>query len=107
MTACANFQLPMIAFTMAFVSPQKISLTSPFGIIASSILLTLFWILAWTVYRLYFSALSHIPGPPIAAVTGLYEFYYNCILGGKYGFEIERMHQRYGMSCSPWPLHAV
>ena len=48
-------------------------------------------------YRLYLSPLAQIPGPKIAAVSGLYEFYYDCVLGGKYFFEIERMHNVYGM----------
>ena len=49
------------------------------------------------VYRLYLSPLAQIPGPKIAAVSGLYEFYHDCMLGGKYIFEIERMHNLYGM----------
>ena len=48
-------------------------------------------------YRLYFSPLAQVPGPKIAAVSGLYEFYYDCVLAGKYAFEIERMHNVYGM----------
>ena len=54
------------------------------------------WLLALAVDRLWFSPLSRIPGPRLAAATGLYEFYYECILGGKYIFEIEKMHQQYG-----------
>ena len=82
---------------MAFFPPEQISLTSPVAIISSAILLALFWVLALVTYRLYFSPLSHIPGPPLAAVTILYEFYFECILGGKYGLEIQKMHDRYGV----------
>lgn len=56
----------------------------------------LLWLLGLIVARLWFSPLARIPGPRLAAVTGLYEFYYDCVLGGKYIFEIEKMHQRYG-----------
>src|SRR3954453_7571188 len=30
------------------------------------------------IYRAYFSPLSRIPGPKLAAATGLYEFHYEC-----------------------------
>jgi hypothetical protein len=53
------------------------------------------WLLGVAVRRLWFNPLARIPGPRLAAVTGLYEFYYECILGEKYIFEIEKMHQRY------------
>lgn len=52
-----------------------------------------------TIYRLYFHSLSHIPGPKLAACSHLYEFYYNVVLGGKYLFEMEKMHQQYGQPC--------
>ena len=53
--------------------------------------------ITFVAYRLYLSPLAPIPGPKIAAVSGLYEFYHDCVLGGKYVFEIERMHNVYGM----------
>jgi hypothetical protein len=58
------------------------------------------WFVALAVDRLWLNPLARIPGPRLAALTGLYEFYYECILGGKYIFEIERMHQHYGWSFS-------
>lgn len=64
----------------------------PAGLILSVPLLAI----TLVVYRLYFSALAKIPGPKIAAATGWYEFYYDCVLAGKYIFEIERMHDIYG-----------
>ncbi|OGM47432.1 benzoate 4-monooxygenase cytochrome P450 [Aspergillus bombycis] len=48
------------------------------------------------IYRLYSHPLRKIPGPKLAAVTHLYEWYYDLCLGGRYLFEIERMHERYG-----------
>lgn len=64
------------------------------------------WILlAWTAavlaYRLYLSPLARIPGPKLAAATGLYELYYDCICHGKYYREIQRMHQEYGSLTRP------
>lgn len=58
------------------------------------------YLLFLPIYRLYFSPLSKFPGPKLAALTGLYEFYYDYWLEGKYVFEIERMHSKYGESSS-------
>ncbi|KAL4734454.1 cytochrome P450 [Aspergillus similis] len=49
-----------------------------------------------TIYRLYFDPLHHIPGPKLAAITHLYEFYHDVIRGGLFVWEIERMHREYG-----------
>ncbi|PQE19169.1 cytochrome P450 protein [Rutstroemia sp. NJR-2017a BBW] len=48
------------------------------------------------LYRLFFSPIAGFPGPKIAAITGWYEFYYDYWKDGKYIFEIEEMHKRYG-----------
>ena len=55
-------------------------------------------VITLVAYRLCLTPLAQVPGPIIAAVSGLYEFYYDCLRGGKYIFEIERMHKEYGMS---------
>ncbi|KAL9622215.1 MAG: hypothetical protein Q9160_003398 [Pyrenula sp. 1 TL-2023] len=47
------------------------------------------------IYRLYFHPLSPISGPRLAAVTGLYEFYYQCIKVGQYQFKIKALHEQY------------
>ncbi|CBF87384.1 protein CYP58D1 [Aspergillus nidulans FGSC A4] len=49
-----------------------------------------------TIYRLYFDPLHHIPGPKLAAITHLYEFYHDVIRGGLFIWEIEKMHREYG-----------
>lgn len=49
-----------------------------------------------TVYRLYFHPLRKFPGPNLAAATSAYEFYFNAWKGGKFIWEIERLHEIYG-----------
>ena len=48
------------------------------------------------IYRLVLSPVAGFPGPKIAAMTGWHEFYYDFFLKGKFLFEIEKMHDRYG-----------
>lgn len=45
-----------------------------------------------------FHPLYRFPGPKIAAVSYLYEAYYDWILKGRYGKVIARMHKTYGKS---------
>ncbi len=47
-------------------------------------------------WRLVFSPLAKFPGPKLAAVTLWYEFYYDVIKNGRYMWEIEKMHEKYG-----------
>lgn len=56
--------------------------------------LRIFWL---AVYRLYLHPLAKFPGPKLAAVTTLYEFYYDGLKRGQYTFEIGRMHEKYGI----------
>ncbi|KAI2955035.1 hypothetical protein CBS147323_9745 [Aspergillus niger] len=60
-----------------------------------------------TIYRLALHPLRGIPGPKLAASTSLYEFYYDAIKGGKYIWEVERMHRQYGpiVRISPREVH--
>ena len=64
----------------------------------SAILLLAIASLYSAVWRLYFSPLSKFPGPRLAAMTLWYEFYYDVLKdgGGKYIWEIQRMHNIYG-----------
>lgn len=81
----------MDAFSDAF------SLTRFSGKIAACIVtLTICYFVGLAFHRLFLSPLAAFPGPKIAALTGFYEFYYDFFKGGKFIFEIERMHEVYG-----------
>lgn len=58
------------------------------------------------IYNLYFSPIAGFPGPKIAAATGYYEFCYDFFKKGKYIFEIETMHKKYG-SLTRHPLRTI
>lgn len=58
---------------------------------------------ALVVYRLRFSKLAKFPGPPLAAATLWYEFYYDVICRGKYIFKVEEMHRTYGNLSMRYP----
>ncbi|KAF2808737.1 oxoglutarate/iron-dependent oxygenase [Mytilinidion resinicola] len=53
-------------------------------------------VLTKAISRLYFHPLANIPGPKLAAVTWLYEFYYDIIKGGQGVFQLKKLHERYG-----------
>lgn len=60
--------------------------------------LSAIYTLGLVTYRLVFSPIARFPGPKLAAATGFYETYYDVVKKGKFLFEIERMHDKYGMS---------
>lgn len=55
------------------------------------------------IYNLFFHPLAGFPGPKRAAVSRLYEFYYDVIKRGQYVYKIEEMHRKYGAFSNPWP----
>ncbi|KAI1410009.1 cytochrome P450 [Hypoxylon sp. FL1857] len=75
---------------------QDLADSLPVRVIATLVLAQCIYFVSLVIYRLYFSPLAKFPGPKIAAATGWYEFYYQCWLNGKYIFEIEKMHKKYG-----------
>lgn len=54
------------------------------------------YFLGLVVYRLFISPIARFPGPKRAAIFGWYESYYDLVHKGKYLFEIEKMHDKYG-----------
>ncbi|KAI9932146.1 hypothetical protein AWENTII_010475 [Aspergillus wentii] len=74
---------------------------------ASAVVLGLAYLIALAVYRLWFSPIAHFPGPRLAALTVLYEFYYDTICCGQFTFQIGRLHEKYGpvVRISPTELH--
>ena len=55
------------------------------------------YVLGLVIHRLFLSPVAKFPGPKLAAVTGWYELYYDVVHKGKYLFEIEKMHDKYGV----------
>ncbi|KAK6826924.1 hypothetical protein RU639_004766 [Aspergillus parasiticus] len=47
-------------------------------------------------YRVYFHSLAHIPGPPLAKVTYLYEWYYDLYQSDQFTFQLKDLHHKYG-----------
>ncbi|KAJ5738047.1 benzoate 4-monooxygenase cytochrome P450 [Penicillium malachiteum] len=64
--------------------------------IALLLSLGLFFVISLLIYRLYFHPLSHIPGPPLAKITYLYEWYYDLYKGGQFTFKLPDLHRKYG-----------
>ncbi|GAB7365578.1 hypothetical protein MBLNU230_g6650t1 [Neophaeotheca triangularis] len=69
------------------------------------LILTSFFILA--IYRLFLHPLAKVPGPKLAAITGWYEFYFDCFRKGQYVFKIQELHEVYGpvVRINPWEVH--
>lgn len=58
--------------------------------------LSTIYVFGLVFYRLFLSPLAKFPGPKLAAATSWYELYYDIVKRGKYIFEIEKMHDKYG-----------
>ncbi|KAB8278609.1 putative benzoate 4-monooxygenase cytochrome P450 [Aspergillus minisclerotigenes] len=58
--------------------------------------LALVALIALLAYRVYFHPLAHIPGPPLARVTYLYEWYYDLYRSGQFTFQLKDLHRKYG-----------
>lgn len=54
------------------------------------------YIIYGAIYRLYWSPIARFPGPKLAALTRLYELYYDIVKGGQYTFKIGELHAKYG-----------
>jgi hypothetical protein len=65
-------------------------------VLIASLVLFVSYVIGNAVYQLYWSPLSKFPGPKLAAITLLYEFYYDVVKWGRYWVEIQKMHEKYG-----------
>jgi len=73
----------------------------PFGLSSLEALLVglvvLVLYVGWiAISRLVFHPLARYPGPKLAALTRLYEGYYDIVKKGQFLFKIEEMHKKYG-----------
>jgi hypothetical protein len=72
-----------------------------------SLIIALYFALG--VYRLYFHPLAKFPGPKLAALSYLYELYYDAVekQGGQFCNQIIKLHQQYGpvVRVTPDELH--
>ena len=67
------------------------------GVLATAFLIvSLSYFISVAIYRLYLSPIAKFPGPRLAAVTYLYEIYYDAVKRGKYTFKIRDLHAIYG-----------
>ncbi|OQE88987.1 hypothetical protein PENNAL_c0015G00095 [Penicillium nalgiovense] len=73
------------------------------------VVIFLIHIISTSIYRLYFSplALAKIPGPKLAALTFLYESYFEIVKGGQYYNHVAKLHEQYGplIRVSPHEVH--
>ncbi|MCJ1353396.1 MAG: hypothetical protein MMC33_003382 [Icmadophila ericetorum] len=66
------------------------------GVLATAFLIvSLSYFISVAIYRLYLSPIAKFPGPRLAAVTYLYEIYYDAVKRGKYTFKIRDLHAIY------------
>ena len=68
--------------------------SSPAALIAATLILYIVYGIIW---RLFLSPIARFPGPKLAAITQLYEGYYDVVKGGQYVFKIGELHKKYGM----------
>lgn len=73
----------------------------------SAVLLLTGYLAGLAVHRLWLSPIASFPGPRLAALTSLYEFYYDTVCCGQFTFHIGRLHEKYGpiVRISPDELH--
>ena len=67
-----------------------------FAIVWLALCLVLLYVAALSIYRLYLSPLAKIPGPKVAALTRLYEVYYDLYQEGRFPWKLKELHEHYG-----------
>ncbi len=79
----------------------------PVLLLVLAILTGISYSIVLVVRRLYFSPISHIPGPKLAAATFWYQFYYDVVLGGQYVWKVRELHEKFGpiIRVNPYEVH--
>jgi hypothetical protein len=54
-----------------------------------------------TVHRLFLHPLAKVPGPKMAAISGLYMAYYDLVMLGGMVEQLEVLHEKYGIISAP------
>ncbi|KAK1750420.1 cytochrome P450 monooxygenase sdnE [Echria macrotheca] len=67
------------------------------------------WTLITAVRRVYFSPISHIPGPKSATLTLWNEFWWDVVKRGTFIWKIREMHAQYGpiIRINPYEVHIL
>lgn len=60
------------------------------------VLITFTYFLCLISYRLFLNPLAKFPGPTLAAISGWYEAYFQLVKRGRFTWQIEHLHQKYG-----------
>jgi predicted membrane channel-forming protein YqfA (hemolysin III family) len=75
----------------------------PIAFIAYISILTLAYLFGVIFYRMHFHPLSQFPGPRLAAVSSLWEFWHDIMQGGTFLHTISKTHKKYGKDRSLLP----
>ncbi|USW59770.1 Putative cytochrome P450 [Septoria linicola] len=75
--------------------------------LSSIAIVFIIYLVSARVRRILLQSLPHIPGPWLAKVTYLYEFWFDVVLGGQYIWAIRAMHETYGpiVRINPGEIH--
>lgn len=65
-------------------------------ILQETLLLVVLYIASLALYRLFFHPLARVPGPTVCALTGFYEFWWDCVMVGQFFNKVSKMHDKYG-----------
>lgn len=93
----------MIANMVLFNSPSsELFFSCPYVAVAALILR----FVGLLFYNMFFHPLRHFPGPKFVAASYFPEFYYDVVQRGMYIWQINNMHERYGMiDCASRKIH--
>jgi hypothetical protein len=70
-------------------------------LISILVILGVLYLVHSALHRLFYTPISHVPGPRLAALTFWYEFYYDVIKDGRYSWKIKELHEQYGRLLTP------